>query len=48
MCTEGNAYYPDACLCTAQVYSQDPFCGQTAWDSQCIDEANSLCGAGCP
>ena len=48
ICAQGNAYYPDACLCTSQVYSADPYCGETAWDSQCVAEANSLCGAGCP
>jgi hypothetical protein len=48
ICQQGNAYYPDACNCTAQVYGVDPYCGQTAWDAQCVGEANNLCGTGCP
>jgi hypothetical protein len=47
ICTEGNAYYPDACDCVARVYSADPYCGEVFWDSICISEANTLCSAGC-
>jgi hypothetical protein len=48
ICTAGNAYYPDACDCTAQVFGVDSYCGLHGWDAQCIAEANSLCGVGCP
>ena len=48
ICTEGNAFYPDACNCTADIYGVDPYCSDTYWDSICIGEANSICNAGCP
>ncbi len=48
ICTQGNPFYPDACACTAQVYSQDHFCGESSWDSICVSEAVSLCGINCP
>jgi len=48
ICTQGNPFYPDACDCIADVCSADPYCGEVGWDSICIDEANSICNAGCP
>lgn len=47
ICSEGNAFYPDACNCTIQVFNQDPYCGDTYWDWICVGEANDLCHAGC-
>jgi hypothetical protein len=47
ICAQGNPFYPDACACTAQVCSQDPYCGENYWDPICIGEANSICQAGC-
>jgi hypothetical protein len=47
ICTQGNAFYPDACPCTGQVFTVDSYCGETYWDSICIGEANSICFAGC-
>ena len=48
ICAQGNAYYPDACACTADVYGVDHYCGEVGWDATCIGEANRICGAGCP
>jgi hypothetical protein len=33
--------------CCQTVCTQDPFCCQAAWDSVCVNEAASLCGAPC-
>jgi hypothetical protein len=48
ICVDGNAFYPDACLCTAEIFSVDPYCGQTWWDGICIGEVNSVCHMACP
>ncbi len=48
LCTQGNAFYPDACSCAAQVYTHDAFCGETYWDSICVGEVNSICHGSCP
>ena len=47
ICTQGNAFYPSACACTAQVFSQDPYCGETWWDGICISEAVGWCHIPC-
>lgn len=47
MCTQGNPFYPDACACTAQVCSQDPYCAQSSWDSTCVSEAVRMCHLVC-
>lgn len=47
ICTTGNAFYPSACTCTADVYSQDPYCGETAWDNICVSEAVDWCHIVC-
>jgi hypothetical protein len=48
MCTQGNPFYPSACACTAQVFNQDPYCGETWWDGQCVSEAVGWCHISCP
>ncbi len=47
ICTQGNAFYPSACACTAQVFNQDPYCGETGWDGQCVSEAVGWCHIHC-
>ncbi len=47
ICTEGNPFYPDACACTAQVFDQDPYCGESWWDSLCVNEAVEWCHIVC-
>jgi hypothetical protein len=48
ICVQGNAFYPDACLCTAEIFSVDSYCGETYWDGTCVGEVNSVCHASCP
>jgi hypothetical protein len=48
ICTQGNAFYPDACSCTAQIFGVDPWCGENSWDSICVGEVGSVCGTPCP
>jgi hypothetical protein len=33
--------------CVAQICQQDPYCCQTGWDSVCVGEVGSICGAPC-
>lgn len=42
--TPGNT--PQSCFpgCTSQIVSEDPYCGNTAWDSYCVAEVTSICG----
>jgi hypothetical protein len=48
ICTQGNAFYPDACSCTVQIFNVDPYCGETCWDGICVGEVNSICHGSCP
>ncbi|MES1206939.1 MAG: hypothetical protein ABUS79_13465 [Pseudomonadota bacterium] len=48
LCAEGNAFYPDACPCSAQIYGQDSYCSEGYWDSQCVGEVSSICHGTCP
>ncbi|HVT09383.1 MAG TPA: hypothetical protein VHO67_18110 [Polyangia bacterium] len=48
ICTQGNAFYPDACDCTVRVFTEDTYCSETYWDSICISEGNKACGMNCP
>jgi hypothetical protein len=48
ICVEGNPFYPDACNCTADIFSVDSYCGESWWDSICVGEVNSVCHMPCP
>src|SRR5262245_24151684 len=48
LCSQGNAYYPDACQCTMQLYGVDRYCDETYWDSICVGEVGTVCGITCP
>ena len=47
-CTEGNAFYPDACECISDIYGEDPYCSEVYWDSICVGEVTSVCHLPCP
>jgi hypothetical protein len=47
VCTGGGPLDPSCDACTSAVCSADTFCCTDSWDTYCIDEATSLCGAAC-
>ena len=47
LCTQGIPFYAAACACTATVFSQDPYCGETWWDGICVNEAINWCPISC-
>jgi hypothetical protein len=53
LCVTGSALQPGcdsppaATSCVAQICSADLFCCQTAWDSVCVDEVETICGKNC-
>lgn len=47
-CTSGEALATSCSGCAATVCGSDAFCCQTSWDSQCVSEAQSMCGSTCP
>jgi hypothetical protein len=47
LCVQGNAFYPDACSCTADIFGVDPYCSEVYWDSVCVGEVGSVCGTPC-
>lgn len=46
-CAVGPRMQPSCSDCAAAVCALDPYCCDTAWDSLCVDEAASTCGAAC-
>jgi hypothetical protein len=47
MCTQGGALDPSCDPCVDTICSVDPFCCDTEWDSLCVEEVASECGASC-
>jgi hypothetical protein len=47
VCTPGAQLTADCDPCAAQVCASDPYCCDTAWDTTCVSEADTTCGAGC-
>lgn len=46
-CYEGGPLSSNCDPCVAQINAADPYCGTTAWDSQCVDEVLSICKKNC-
>jgi hypothetical protein len=48
LCDEGVLLDPACDPCVAQICAVDPWCCDTDWDAQCVDEVGSICGMPCP
>jgi hypothetical protein len=46
-CEVGDALEDGCNSCVSQVCAEDPYCCEQGWDSQCIGEADTICGTGC-
>lgn len=46
-CDTGDALDPACDPCAGTVCGSDPYCCDTAWDGQCVGEADQQCGACC-
>lgn len=46
-CDTGNTLDPSCDPCAATVCASDDYCCNTAWDGQCVDEADEMCGPCC-
>lgn len=46
-CYEGGKLAAACDPCVGKICAADPYCCNTAWDSICVDEVNSLCGKNC-
>jgi hypothetical protein len=46
-CVDGGALTSGCSSCATTVCNSDPFCCNNEWDSQCIGEAEQLCGLSC-
>ncbi|KAJ3290336.1 hypothetical protein HDU76_007405 [Blyttiomyces sp. JEL0837] len=47
VCVAGGPLVSTCGTCAALVLSKDTYCGTTAWDSSCIQEAKTFCGLTC-
>jgi hypothetical protein len=48
ICTTGAPMDQSCDPCVAQVCAEDPYCCTTAWNYQCVDQVESVCGQTCP
>jgi hypothetical protein len=46
-CDTGLALTSSCSSCADTVCNQDPYCCDNSWDSQCVGEAESMCGLSC-
>jgi len=46
-CEEGGVLNPGCSPCVQAVCELDPYCCNTAWDGQCVSEANDSPACGC-
>ncbi|MCK6589040.1 MAG: M57 family metalloprotease [Polyangiaceae bacterium] len=46
-CISGSALTSGCDACVTQICAADPYCCSTSWDSQCVQEVNSICGLSC-
>lgn len=47
-CDEGNPLVAGCDPCVASICAADPYCCNTWWDSICVGEVSTVCGASCP
>jgi len=48
ICSQGNTLDSSCDPCASQICDTDPFCCQVQWDSICVSEVGSICGAPAP
>jgi hypothetical protein len=48
ICSTGAALQSTCSACTTELCTQDAFCCDTDWDTQCVNEVTSICGDTCP
>jgi len=46
-CVEGEALHADCGDCVRQVCDGDPYCCDTTWDSQCVEQVETVCETSC-
>lgn len=47
MCETGATLNPSCDPCARDIISADPYCGETAWDSYCVEAVATVCGGSC-
>jgi hypothetical protein len=47
-CTAGAKLVKTCDPCVTQICNADSYCCNTQWDSICVGEVSSVCGASCP
>ena len=47
ICATGTKLSKTCDACAGNICSQDPYCCNTKWDSQCVSEVSSICGESC-
>ncbi|MGE0871532.1 MAG: trypsin-like serine protease [Kofleriaceae bacterium] len=47
-CEPGTALDASCDSCAASICAVDPYCCETAWDSLCVSEVETVCGGSCP
>jgi hypothetical protein len=48
ICSNGAALESTCSSCTTEICTTDPFCCDTDWDAQCVNEVTSVCSDTCP
>jgi hypothetical protein len=46
-CSLGGPLSPSCGGCETTICAQDPYCCETEWDEQCVEEVTTFCGASC-
>jgi hypothetical protein len=47
ICSSGTSLTGTCDSCASEICSQDSYCCDTKWDSQCVSEVTSICGENC-
>ncbi len=47
ICSVGAKLKKSCDSCATNICTQDPYCCNTQWDSQCVSEVSSICGESC-
>jgi hypothetical protein len=48
ICSTGTSLQTSCSSCTTEICTSDPYCCDTKWDAQCVDEVSSICSDTCP